>query len=136
MKKAKAILWLVIAAFIALVIYQNKGFFLTRHSFQIDLLFAGYQSPEVPSALLFLLFFVLGLLIAYFFSLVEKYKAAKTIKSLMAANSAHEKTIETLKQELQGFKPQALAEPTAGTGEVDNATPPSGVETNQPEPNA
>jgi len=104
MKKAKVLLWLIIIGFIALIIYQNKDFFMTRHSFGIDLLVFNYQSPEVYSAVLFLLFFILGLLIAYFFGLFERFKASKTIKALAATNSSLEKTLASFKNDLASIK--------------------------------
>jgi len=104
MKKGKVLLWLIILGFIGLVIYQNKDFFFTKHSFGINLLVFDYRSPEAYSVILFLLFFALGVLIAYLFGLVERYKAAKTIKALNASNHSLEKMIATMKNDLANFK--------------------------------
>ena len=104
MKKAKVLLWLIIIGFIGLVIYQNKEFFMTRHSFGIDLMVFSYRSPEVYRAILFLLFFILGLLIAYFFGLFERFKANKTIKALTATNSSLEQMLASLKNDLASIK--------------------------------
>jgi len=104
MKKAKVLLWLIIIGFLGLIIYQNKDFFLTRHSFGIDLVVFNYQSPEVYSAILFLLFFILGLLIAYFFGLFERFKASKTIKALTGANNSLEKSLASLKNDIASIK--------------------------------
>jgi hypothetical protein len=104
MKKAKILFWLIIIGFIGLVIYQNKEFFMTRHSFGIDLMVFSYRSPEVYSAILFLLFFILGLLIAYFFGLFERFKANKTIKTLTATNSSLEQMLASLKNDLASIK--------------------------------
>lgn len=104
MKKARIALWLIIIGFIALIIFQNKEFFLTKHSFGIDLLVFDYRSPEVYTAILFLLFFIVGVLVAYFFSLFERFKANKTIRALTAANSSLEKMMATLKSDLESFK--------------------------------
>ena len=104
MKKARIALWLIIIGFIALIIFQNKEFFLTKHSFGIDLLVFNYRSPEIYSAILFLLFFIVGVLVAYFFSLFERFKANKTIRALTAANNSLEKMMATLKSDLESFK--------------------------------
>ncbi len=104
MKKAKVLLWLIIIGFIGLVIYQNNAFFMTKHSFGIDLMVFNYRSPEIYSAILFLLFFILGLLIAYFFGLFERFKANKTIKALTATNSSLEKMLGSLKNDLASIK--------------------------------
>ena len=127
MKKAKILLWLIILGFIALVIYQNKEFFFTEHSFGINLLVFDYRSPEIYSAVLFVIFFLLGLLIAYLFGLFERYKTNKTVKEMKAANNSLEEMIRTLKNDLESFKadqPQATV--------VDASIP----ETNADEPSS
>ena len=127
MKKAKVLLWLIIIGFIALVIYQNKDFFLTRHSFGIDLLVFNYRSPEIYSAILFLLFFIVGLLIAYFFGLFERFKANKTIKTLTATNSSLEQMLASLKNDLASIK-------TGQTQELQvEADAPESAESQSPE---
>ena len=52
MKKATLIVWVIIFGFIALVIFQNKGFFLeTKTSIGLDLgIVEAYKSPELPIA--------------------------------------------------------------------------------------
>ena len=129
MKKAKILLWLIIIGFIGLIIYQNKEFFLTRHSFGMNLMVFNYQSPEIYSAILFLLFFILGLLIAYFFGLFERFKANKTIKTLTATNSSLEQMLASLKNDLASIKTgqtQELQveadEPEAAEGESPSST--------------
>ena len=125
MKKAKVVIWLIIIGFIALIIYQNKEFFLTKHSFGINLLVFNYRSPEVYSAILFLLFFILGVLIAYFFSLFEKFKASKAIKALTAANLSLEKMIASLKNDLASFKTGQTQEMQVETDTSEKAGDPS-----------
>ena len=121
MKKAKVLLWLIIIGFIGLIIYQNKDFFLTRHSFGINLMVFNYQSPEIYSAILFLLFFILGLLIAYFFGLFERFKANKTIKSLTATNSSLEQMLASLKNDLASIKTGQTQELQVETDEPEAA---------------
>ena len=84
MNKAKTVFWVIIVGFILLVFFQNQAFFLARQSLRINLLFYQYQSPEVPGVVFFLAFFLVGLLIAYFFGLAERFQLKKTIKSLSA----------------------------------------------------
>ena len=82
MNKVKTVFWLIIFGLIMLVFFQNREFFMAKQGFIIDLVFAKYQSPEVPNAVLFLALFLAGLLIAYFFGLAERFKLKKTIKNL------------------------------------------------------
>ena len=120
MKKARIILWLVIFGFLALVIFQNQDFFLAEQSFKINVLFAKYTSPLIPTAVLFVLFFMCGLLISYFFSLFEKFKANKAIREMKATMDSHLQMISSLKSELEGLKggvetpePEEVVEPAA-----------------------
>ena len=99
MKKLKVVFWVVIIGLLVIIFFQNQEFFLTQYSFQINLLFLKYQSPKVPSAVLFLAFFLVGLLIAYVFSLAERFRLKKTIKNLNATLDSQTKTLPLAEQE-------------------------------------
>ncbi len=63
MKKIKIALWVIIFAFIGLVMYQNRVFFMAKQSFNINLYFIdSYETPEIYNAILFFAFFAVGLL--------------------------------------------------------------------------
>ena len=104
MKNVKIAFWVILFAFIGLVLFQNRDFYMSQHSLGIDLMFFQYQTPEVPNAILFLAFFFAGLIIAYFFSLLERFNSRKTIKSLTESLRASEKMLDTLKAENEGLK--------------------------------
>ena len=108
MKKAKIAFWVILFGFIALILYQNREFYMSQQSLGLNLLFFDYHTPEIPNAVLFLAFFFVGLLIAYFFSLFERYNSRKAIKTLTANLAASEKMLDALKMEneaLKGAKP-------------------------------
>ena len=49
MKKATLIIWAIIFGVIALLIFQNKAFFLTNQSLQVNLgIIEAYHTPELP----------------------------------------------------------------------------------------
>ena len=77
---------------------------MSQHSLGIDLMFFKYQTPEVPNAILFLGFFFAGLIISYFFSLLERFNSRKAIKSLSESLRASEKMLDALKAENEGLK--------------------------------
>jgi len=77
---------------------------MSQHSLGVDLIFFSYHSPEVPNAIVFLGFFFFGLLIAYFFSLVDRFGSKKTIKTLNANLAASEKMLDALKMENEALK--------------------------------
>ena len=104
MKNVKIAFWVVLFALIGLILYQNREFYMSQHSLGIDLMFFNYQTPEVPNAILFLGFFFAGLIISYFFSLLERFNSRKAIKSLSESLRASEKMLDALKAENEGLK--------------------------------
>lgn len=105
MKKATMIIWVIIFGFIALVIFQNQAFFLAKQTLRLNLgVFEEYHSPELPNAILSLIFFFAGLLIAYLFSFPARFKAKRTIKKLNATLSAHNGELSELRREINTLK--------------------------------
>ncbi|UCD79386.1 MAG: LapA family protein [Desulfobacterales bacterium] len=105
MKKATLIIWVIIFGFIALVIFQNQTFFLSKQTLRINLgVFEEYHSPELPIAILVLIFFFVGLLIAYLFSFSARFKAKRTIKKLNATITSQNGELSELKRELNTLK--------------------------------
>jgi len=104
MKNAKIAFWVILFAFIGLILFQNRDFYMSQHSLGIDLMFFNYHTPEVPNAILFLGFFFVGLIISYFFSLLERFNSRKTINSLSDSLRASEKILEALKAENDALK--------------------------------
>ena len=124
MKKATLIIWAIIFGVIALLIFQNQDFFMASKSLRINLgILEEYHTPEMPSAILFLLFFLIGVLIAYLFSLSARFKARRMIKKLNASNASLKSDNEELRREnnsLKGIETPA-EDPTSETGD-DTAT--------------
>lgn len=105
MKKVTLIIWLIIFGFIALLIFQNQDFFMTRHSLRLNLgVVQEYQTPELPIAVAFIVFFVAGLVIAYLFNFSTRFKARRTHKKLNAKIASHQDEVSNLKRELDTLK--------------------------------
>ncbi|MGD9332789.1 MAG: hypothetical protein PVJ53_15865 [Desulfobacterales bacterium] len=105
MKKVKIGFWLILVAFLVLIGWQNKAFFLQQHRFDLDLwVTAPYTSPEIYNAALFAACFVVGLVIAYLSGLLGHYKANKTIKQLTAELQAQKTQAEQLRTEIEALK--------------------------------
>lgn len=105
MKKVKIGFWLIVIAFIGLVGYQNKAFFLQKHSFDLNVwVTAPYATPEIYNAVLFGACFAAGLVIAYLSGLFERFKANKTIKQLTSTVNDHKIQAEQLKTEIDALK--------------------------------
>jgi uncharacterized integral membrane protein len=105
MKKATLIIWAIIFGFIALVIFQNQTFFMTNHSLRLNLgVINEYHTPELPIAVVFIFFFLAGIVIAYLFNFSSRFKAKRTVKKLNAAIGSHEDEVSGLKRELNTLK--------------------------------
>ena len=106
MKKGTLFIWLIIFGFMALVIFQNKAFFLeSKTAIYLNLGFgAAFQTPELPNAVIFLIFFVFGAIVAYLFGLSVRFKAKRSIKKLTVAEASHLKELSELKDEITQLK--------------------------------
>lgn len=104
MKKATLIIWVIIFGFIALFIFQNQDFFLAQTAHSLNLGVKHYSVPHLYNAILVLVFFFAGLLIAYLFSLSARFKAKRTIKKLNTTIASHLNEIDGLKEEINKLK--------------------------------
>lgn len=112
MKKVKVAFWVILLVIAGLFVYQNKVFFMAKQSLSFKLPFLkALHTPELPLAILFLAFFLTGFLIAYFFSLYDRFKSKKTIKNLNAATASQREELATLKKE-----PASLQSDSSGDG--------------------
>jgi uncharacterized integral membrane protein len=117
MKKVKIAFWIILIGFFALIFFQNQEFFMKNQSLQIDLAFTGYQTPELPSALFFLAFFMIGLLISYFSSLSYKFRSGKEIKKLNAVIISKADELSAMRNEIDAIKKSSPA--PEGVDEVE-----------------
>jgi hypothetical protein len=123
MRKAKLIVWLLILGFLAVVILQNEEHFLnSAQSLRLNLkVFPEYVSPSLPLVVFHLLFFAFGLVVAFAFSSLNRFRLRRAFKRLNATIHAQEAEIHSLKTELARLKGEPLPVP----GEVAPAAPPS-----------
>ncbi|MBW2193546.1 MAG: LapA family protein, partial [Deltaproteobacteria bacterium] len=83
----------------------NKDFFFSNQALSLKLPFLEtYHAPELENAIYFLAFFLSGFIIAYFFSLSDRFKSKKKIKNLNAAAAAQQTESSTIKSELETLK--------------------------------
>ena len=100
MKKVKIAFWIIIFGFVGLVIFQNKGFFMSKSQMVLNLGFFYYETPFLANAIFFVAFFLIGILISYFLSLFKQFKDAKTIKSLRAKEASLVEAVSSLERQL------------------------------------
>lgn len=105
MKKATLIIWAIIFGLMALVIFQNQEFFLGKQSLHINFgVTEEYLTPELPIAVLVLIFFFCGIVIAYLFSISARFRAKRTIKKLNATVASQTGEVSELRSEINSLK--------------------------------
>ncbi len=105
MKKVKIGFWILLIAFLLLLGFQNKSFFLQKNTFGLNLYVTdAYMSPEIYNGVLFAVCFLAGLIIAYFFGLFEKFRTNKIIKQLNTDLESQRQQVDSLTTELNAFK--------------------------------
>ena len=105
MKKATLTIWAIIFGAMALLIFQNQNVFLKNESLRIYLgVFEEYNTPELPIAILVLLFFLTGIIIAYLFNISARFKARRTIKKLNTTLASHNAELAGLRREIDTLK--------------------------------
>jgi hypothetical protein len=107
MKKIKIAIWIVVLAFLGIIVYQNRELLLSDQSLGIDLMVAQYQTPLWPLAFFLAIVFLLGWSIAFIFGWVERYKAGKTIKKLQETIRSQQNTLDSMKADIEALKPEA-----------------------------
>lgn len=113
MKKTKLFFWLLILCAMALLVFQNEGYFMeTQQVLRLNLkAFPEYQSPNLPLVAYHLLFFVLGLAVAYLFNALDRWRRRKAISRLTAETAAQRQEMEALRSELARLKGDAVIGP-------------------------
>ncbi len=104
MKKINFFVVLTVFVFICIVIFQNRSFFLLTESLSLDLGFVQYRSPEMQVGIFFFVSFFTGVIISYFFSLIARFNARKTIKNLNNLLTSQREKIKGLEKNNQGFE--------------------------------
>ncbi len=122
MKKVKIVFWVVLLAVLAVFGYQNWQALRAPMTFEVKIWMTDivYKTPEAPLVAIFAGLFLLGLLIAYFYSLYGYFRQNKTIKHLNATVKAQTEEIESLKR-----KARDLEHPVEVTPAVAPETPPA-----------
>ena len=125
MKKVKIAFWILLIAFLLLLGFQNKAFFLQKNAFGLNLYVTeAYMSPEIYNGVLFGICFLAGLIIAYLFGLFDRFRFNKTIKQLNTDLESQRQQIESLTTELNAFKNASAPlsdNPTAADDEATKA---------------
>ena len=111
MKKVTTAVWLIILAFIILLIYQNQAFFLeSKQSLNLNLILAQYKTPELQVVYFCGAFALAGFLFGLYFLAAYGLKTKKKTKVLKAQVNEQTEKITNLEGELNTIKGAPAAE--------------------------
>jgi hypothetical protein len=117
MNKYKLIPWAILIGLAILLFFENKDFFSEKNALVFDFGFnENNTTKELPNYIWFLGTLCVGFLIAYFFTLVEKFKSRRIIKAMKAELDAQAKKINQ-------FESQAYSQRGYSRDEVMDAEP-------------
>ena len=112
MKKVKIGFWILVIAFLLLLGFQNKAFFIQKNAFALNLYVTdAYTTKEIYNGVTFAVCFLAGLVLAYLSGLMERFRTNKTIKQLNADIERQRQELETQQTELNAHKNAAMSSP-------------------------
>ena len=103
MKSPKTVLFSLLVVFIVIVVVQNSRFFMHEEAVRLNLLVWGSETAPIPLCVYFLGFFLIGILLAYFQGLSERFRARREIQN-------HLQTIDKLEEEIKVLKSLPIEE--------------------------
>jgi len=119
MKKIKIAFLVIILIFIVLFVCQNEVFFIAKN--RLGLKFPFLETlyiPELPNIFFFLTIFLIGLLIAYLFSLSKRFKYRQTIRNLNITTTSRLEEISVLKKELESLQTEQFVKTQNGKEDI------------------
>ncbi len=129
MKKLKYVFWLLLIAFLGVVIYQNWDYVnFVNDNLKLNLFVYNKPIPPLTNGVIIAICVGVGVLITMLFYLgsrYEAYRAKKTIKTLRSSIEESKKSISELKQEVELLKGGSPAPATYPTEGEESAAPDS-----------
>lgn len=110
MNKIKFVLLIILLAIIGLFVWDNGAFLLAKNKISLNLLIKTYSTPELPTGVILLISFLVGLLVAYVFALFERFRLNGEIKGLKYTIDSNIEKIAELKNEVVSLKSKFSSE--------------------------
>lgn len=121
MKKFKIVLLILVAVAVAVLVIGNFPFFSTKTSLQLNLLNRFvYTFPAIFNGLYFLGCFLVGMLLAFFMTLMYRFRKDKEIKLLKEKVTSQLDRIASLKKEVEFLQRNNSPTPTPSSAESMN----------------
>ncbi|MFW6146946.1 MAG: LapA family protein [Thermodesulfobacteriota bacterium] len=97
MKHVKAIVSILIMLLVIIVIVENLEQLSKTVTLRVDLLVWSHETPPMAFYLVMIMVFLLGVFIAGFLGIVERFRLKKEIKVLSREKDAKDREINSLK---------------------------------------
>ncbi len=97
MKHIKAIISILVMLLIVILIVENLGELSKTLTLKVDLLFWDCKTPPMQFYLVIIIVFLLGILIAGFYGIVERFKLKKEIRIISKANREKDKELNSFR---------------------------------------
>jgi uncharacterized integral membrane protein len=98
MKHVKAIVSILIMLLVIILIVENLGELSKTLTLRIDFLFWSHKTPPMAFYLVMIMVFLLGLFIAGFFGIFERFRLKKQIRLLSKDKIAREREINSIRK--------------------------------------
>ena len=118
MKAVKLVVFLLVCAFLVIVVLQNQDVFMDKKALGIDLIAWKYHTQAIHLSLYFLGFFLIGLLVSYFHGLGERFKTKRIIANQFETIRKAEEEIRTLRSQPNADQPNAEQETSSSENGV------------------
>jgi uncharacterized integral membrane protein len=97
MKHIKAIVSILVMLLVIVLVVENLGELSKTLTLRVDLLFWSQETPPMAFYLVMIMVFLLGVFIAGFFGIYERFRLRKEIRALSREKAANERELTSLK---------------------------------------
>ena len=95
MRHVKAIVSILVMLFVVIIVVENLGELSKTLTLRVDLLFWGVKTPPMAFYLVVIIAFLIGVFVAGFLGIFERFRLKKEIKRLSKENKEKDKELNS-----------------------------------------
>ncbi len=97
MKHMKAIISILLMLLVVILVVENLQELSKTLTLKVDFLFWDSKTPPMPFYLVVIIVFLLGILVAGFYGIIERFKLKKEIRVISKANREKDKELNSFR---------------------------------------
>jgi len=97
MKHIKAIISILLMLLVVILVVENLQELSKTLILKVDFLFWDSKTPPMPFYLVVIIVFLLGILVAGFYGIIERFKLKKEIRAISKANREKDKELNSFR---------------------------------------